>query len=68
MKMFQVFRLRQMGSGQGRIVGILTRRDIKFLESTQARVGDAMTADPLITASPETSLEEAEGNTDACSC
>ncbi|MDG2053586.1 MAG: IMP dehydrogenase [Phycisphaerales bacterium] len=49
------------GERTGKIVGILTRRDIKFLESTQARVGDAMTADPLITASPETSLEEAEG-------
>jgi len=45
--------------GGGKVVGILTRRDMKFL-SSEARVEDVMTKTNLITAAPETSLDEAE--------
>jgi IMP dehydrogenase len=43
-----------------RLVGILTRRDLKFLENRQAAIADVMTCESLITAEPETTLEEAE--------
>ncbi len=41
------------------LVGILTRRDMKFL-SGEARIGDVMTSDPLVTAPRDTSLDQAE--------
>ena len=43
------------GSGRGRLVGILTRRDMKFLDPDrygESRVGDVMTHENLITAAP----------------
>jgi IMP dehydrogenase len=43
----------------GRLVGIITRRDMKFL-SGEATVSDVMTRDNLVTAPPDTSLDEAE--------
>jgi IMP dehydrogenase len=43
----------------GRLVGILTRRDMKFL-SANTRIVDVMTKDKLVTAVPGTSLEDAE--------
>ena len=43
----------------GRLVGILTRRDMKFL-SADTTIEKVMTHDGLVTASPETSLDEAE--------
>jgi len=43
----------------GHLVGILTRRDMKFL-SSDAVIGTVMTKDNLVTAPPETSLDEAE--------
>lgn len=48
------------GASRGRVVGILTRRDMKFVESPDARVGDVMTKHKLITAPPETTPEQAE--------
>jgi len=42
-----------------RVVGILTRRDMKFLAS-DCKVQDVMTSKNLVTAPPETSLDEAE--------
>ena len=42
-----------------KLVGILTRRDMKFL-STDARIADVMTKTNLVTAPPETDLDEAE--------
>ncbi|MBS3734503.1 MAG: IMP dehydrogenase [Phycisphaerae bacterium] len=45
--------------GDNRLVGILTRRDMKFL-SGDTQIGDVMTRENLITAPPETSLDEAE--------
>ncbi len=44
----------------GKVVGILTRRDLKFVETEAAPVRDVMTADHLITAPPGTTLAEAE--------
>ena len=44
----------------GRLVGILTRRDLKFLENQQVPIADVMTRENLITAAPGTKLEEAE--------
>ncbi|MEW6746822.1 MAG: IMP dehydrogenase [Planctomycetota bacterium] len=41
-----------------RVVGILTRRDLRFQESLEARIEDVMTRD-LVTAAPGTTLEEA---------
>jgi IMP dehydrogenase len=43
-----------------RLVGILTRRDLKFQEDESRRVGDVMTGANLVTAPPDTKLDEAE--------
>ena len=51
------------GGPRGEVVGILTRRDMKFLDPSrhgEARVGDVMTRENLVTAPPETRPEEAE--------
>ncbi len=42
------------------LVGILTRRDLKFLEDPEVAIRAVMTHEGLITAHPETNLEEAE--------
>jgi len=42
-----------------RVVGILTRRDCRFQTSDDTPVGKIMTKDKLVTAPPNTSLEEA---------
>ncbi|MFN9049430.1 MAG: IMP dehydrogenase, partial [Planctomyces sp.] len=44
----------------GRLVGILTRRDLRFLESRERPVSEVMTKDNLVTAPEDTSLERAE--------
>ena len=46
-------------ANERKLVGILTRRDMKFL-SADTVIEEVMTKDPLITAPPETSLDEAE--------
>jgi len=43
----------------GRVVGILTRRDLRFQEAAGSRVNDVMTR-TLITATPGTTLEQAK--------
>lgn len=43
-----------------RLVGIMTRRDLKFLEDDSRKVGEVMTKDNLVTAPEDTSMEEAE--------
>jgi IMP dehydrogenase len=56
-------RRRGPGNGHpkpGRLVGIMTRRDLKFQEDDSRRIGDVMTAENLVTAPEHTSLEEAE--------
>jgi IMP dehydrogenase len=47
-------------SRSGRLVGIMTRRDLKFQEDDSRRIGDVMTHENLVTAPEHTSLEEAE--------
>ncbi len=44
----------------GKLVGILTRRDLKFLESFDKRIEDVMTRAGLVTAPPNTTLDQAE--------
>jgi IMP dehydrogenase len=44
----------------GKLVGILTRRDLRFLESNETRVEDVMTKDKLVTAHERTDLETAQ--------
>src|SRR5439155_26694627 len=43
-----------------KLVGIMTRRDLKFQEDDNRRLGDVMTKENLITAPEETTLDEAE--------
>jgi IMP dehydrogenase len=52
-------RLRNNGKPP-RLLGIMTRRDLKFQEDDNRRIGDVMTRENLITAPDSTSLEEAE--------
>ncbi|MDG1895539.1 MAG: IMP dehydrogenase [Fuerstiella sp.] len=44
----------------GKLVGILTRRDLRFLETKERPVSEIMTKDNLVTARENTDLEEAE--------
>ncbi len=44
----------------GRLLGILTRRDLRFLESRDRRVEEVMTKDNLVTAPEDTDLESAQ--------
>ncbi len=55
------FPVTEDGSSRSRVVGILTRRDMKFVSTGDRRVGDAMTRENLVTAPPQTCPEEAEG-------
>ncbi len=48
------------GEGHGRVVGILTRRDLMFLEDESKTINDVMTHQPLVTGIPDTTLEQAE--------
>lgn len=45
--------------GDMRVEGILTSRDLRFVESRSTLVGDVMTKTDLVTAKPETTLQEA---------
>lgn len=44
----------------GKLRGILTRRDLRFLESNDLRIEEVMTKENLVTAPADTSLEEAD--------
>ncbi|QGJ68718.1 Inosine-5'-monophosphate dehydrogenase [Planctomycetales bacterium 10988] len=44
----------------GKLAGILTRRDLKFLESEELPVSEVMTSNKLVTATGEVTLEQAE--------
>ena len=48
------------GSRDGKVVGILTRRDMKFLPSEDQPIHQVMTKERLITAPPDTTLAQAE--------
>ena len=43
-----------------RLVGIITRRDLRFLDSGETPIADIMTATGLVTATGNVSLDEAE--------
>ncbi|MBR1459237.1 MAG: IMP dehydrogenase, partial [Oscillospiraceae bacterium] len=45
---------------QGKLVGIITNRDMRFLTDFTAKIGDVMTKDHLITAPVGTTLEQAQ--------
>lgn len=44
----------------GKLKGIMTRRDLRFLDSKDTRISEVMTKENLVTAPPETTLEEAQ--------
>ena len=44
----------------GTLVGILTRRDLRFLESGEIAISEVMTKDPLVTVTGHVTLGEAE--------
>jgi len=48
-------------TSQGKLVGILTNRDLRFVEDLGRRIAEVMTKDNLITASEGITLEEAKG-------
>ena len=48
------------GKRDGRVVGILTRRDLKFLPNEDIAISEVMTKDRLITGKPDTTLAQAE--------
>lgn len=48
------------GTSRGKVVGIVTRRDMMFLGDDSTPIHEVMTKDRLVTASPETNLEQAE--------
>ncbi|MEM1108083.1 MAG: IMP dehydrogenase [Planctomycetota bacterium] len=48
------------GKSNGKVVGIVTRRDMMFLTDDATPLHEVMTKDRLVTASPETTLGKAE--------
>lgn len=46
--------------GKGKVLGIITRRDLKFVDDSSDHVADVMTSKGLITAPAGTTLEQAE--------
>ncbi|MDP1661279.1 MAG: IMP dehydrogenase [Phycisphaerales bacterium] len=54
------FPVTEGGAPKGKLLGILTRRDLKFVENDQTPVGNVMTSGRIITAAPGTTLAEAE--------
>lgn len=43
-----------------KLVGIITRRDLRFLEASDTPIAEVMTKEPLVTATEKVTLEEAE--------
>jgi len=48
------------GTARGKVVGIVTRRDMMFLGDDSLPVHEVMTKDRLVVAGPDTTLEQAE--------
>ena len=46
---------------KGKLVGILTRRDLKFAQDANTPIRDVMTSENLVTAPDDTTLAQAEG-------
>ena len=56
----QRFRRSDCAQLMARLMGILTRRDLRFLETVDIAVSEVMTGEPLVTATGNVTLEEAE--------
>lgn len=54
------FPVTEGGAAKGKVIGILTRRDLKFVENDTTTVGEVMTKSGLVTAPAGTTLQEAE--------
>lgn len=54
------FPITDAGSAKGKVLGILTRRDLKFVENENTPIKEVMTRTDLITAPASTTLQEAE--------
>lgn len=54
------FPVTEGGNAKGKVLGILTRRDLKFVGENTQKVSEVMTDQGLITAPPGTTLEQAE--------
>jgi len=48
------------GEGNGKVVGILTRRDMRFLPDHRQPIAEVMSRQRLVTAPPDTTLEKAQ--------
>ena len=48
------------GGGPGKLRGILTSRDLRFLDTADVRISEVMTKENLVTAPPETDLRQAQ--------
>ncbi|MBI2122360.1 MAG: IMP dehydrogenase [Candidatus Sungbacteria bacterium] len=59
MKNLQVSGLLVVDQGMGKLVGIITSRDIRFEDANEKKVAEIMTEMPLVTAPPGTGLEQA---------
>jgi len=44
----------------GKLRGILTSRDLRFLESPETRIAEVMTRENLVTTGPETNLDQGQ--------
>jgi len=59
----EVHQRRRAGNGNAKpakLVGIMTRRDLKFQEDDSRKIGEVMTREKLITAPENTTLDDAE--------
>jgi len=56
----QFHRIHSSNGMPPRLIGIMTRRDLKFQEDDSRRIGDVMTHENLVTAPENTTLDEAE--------
>ena len=52
------FPITEDGTSRGRLVGILTSRDMKWASGSEARIQEVMTRENLVTAPAETTLEK----------
>jgi len=55
-----IFQLFPIVDNAGKLVGIITNRDMRFLSDFNQKIGDVMTKDNLITAPVGTTMEEAQ--------
>ncbi|HEY2584366.1 MAG TPA: IMP dehydrogenase [Tepidisphaeraceae bacterium] len=56
----KIHRMRNNNGKPPRLLGIMTRRDLKFQEDDNRKIGDVMTKENLVTAPEDTTLDDAE--------